>query len=100
MLLRTSDHGRLDPGDKVSHLAWRNLLAGGRCVTQFGGFVRLAEVSFSYSGFDNDAVSRGASVFGSTGAQGRESGASHHHDRQPCRCTPATTSPASSPTST
>lgn len=65
LLLRTSDRGRLDPVDQVSHVAWQNLLLGGRCVTQFTGFVRLAEVSFTYTGFENDAISRGASMFNS-----------------------------------
>jgi hypothetical protein len=63
LFLHTSDRGRLDPEETVSHVAWQNLLVGGRCVTQLTGFARLAEVSFSYSGFNNDAVSRGASLF-------------------------------------
>jgi len=63
LFLRTSDGGRLDPEETVSHIAWQNLLFGGRCVTQLTGFLRLAEVNFSYSGFNNDAVNRGASLF-------------------------------------
>jgi hypothetical protein len=63
LFLHTSDRGRLDPEETVSHIAWQNLLFGGRCVTQLSGFARLADVSFSYSGFNNDAVSRGASLF-------------------------------------
>ncbi len=63
LVLRTSDHGRLDPEETVSHIAWRNLLVGGRCVTQGKGIIRLTEVSFSYTGFANEAVSRSASSF-------------------------------------
>ncbi len=63
LLLRTSDRGRLDPEETVSHIAWHNLVVGGRCVTQGKGVIRLTEVSFSYTGFANDAVNRGASNF-------------------------------------
>lgn len=64
--LRTFDRGRLDPEQDDSHLDWRNLLLGGRCVAQLGGFLRLLESNFSYSRVDNAAVSRGSSRFHST----------------------------------
>lgn len=63
LALRTSDRGRLDPQETDSRIAWSNDLLGGRCVTQGGGVLRLIEVSFSYSGFENEAVSRGSSSF-------------------------------------
>ena len=64
--LRTFDRGQLDPEEDDSHLEWRNLLLGGRCVAQLGGFLRLVESNFSYSRVDNAAVSRGSSRFHST----------------------------------
>ena len=59
--LRTSDRGRLDPEETESEVAWENLLAGGRCVAQLEGFLRLVEANFSYTKADNNAVSRGSS---------------------------------------
>ena len=61
LALHTSDFGRLDPEETVSHIAWKNLLVGGRCVTQLQNFMRLLEVNFSYSSAQNAAVSRGSS---------------------------------------
>lgn len=63
LMLRTYDRGRLDPEEKVSHVSWHNFLLGGRCVNQYQGVVRFGEVAFSYTGFDNEAISRGASLF-------------------------------------
>ena len=65
LALRTSDRGRLDPDEADSHVAWANLVFGGRCVTQLHRFVRLVEVGFSSSSLDNSAVSRGSSRFSS-----------------------------------
>ncbi len=63
LALRTSDHGRLDPAEATSHIEWQNLVLGGRCVTQGKRILRLTEVNFGFSSFDNSAVSRGSSVF-------------------------------------
>jgi hypothetical protein len=63
LALRTSDHGRLDPEESESHVAWGNLLVGGRCISQFRRVLRLLEVNFSYTSLENSAVSRGSSAF-------------------------------------
>jgi hypothetical protein len=62
LALRTSDHGQIDPERADSYISWKNLVAGGRCVTQFERVLRLLEVNFSTSSFDNAAVSRGSSM--------------------------------------
>ena len=66
LALRTSDRGRLDPEEEVSQVAWNNLLAGLRCVTQFSRILRLLEVNFSYSHEGSTAISRGSSKFSSS----------------------------------
>jgi hypothetical protein len=66
LALRTSDRGRLGAEQSESYIGWENVVAGGRCVTQFERFLRLLEVNFSYSSFDNTAVSRGSSNFSSS----------------------------------
>jgi hypothetical protein len=65
LALRTSDRGQTDPGRADSYISWENRVAGGRCVTQFEHVLRLLEVNFSASSFDNSAVSRGSSKLGS-----------------------------------
>jgi hypothetical protein len=59
LLLRTSDRGSIDPEDEESHVGWRNLIGGLRCIKV--GRAQLLEVNFSYSRSSSDAVSRGAS---------------------------------------
>jgi hypothetical protein len=59
LALRTSDRSRIDPDEKESHIAWKNLLGGLHCVTVRGA--QLLEVNFSYSSSSSTAVSRGAS---------------------------------------
>lgn len=66
LALRTSDRGQLDPEEDASRVAWRNLVLGGRCVSQFESFLRLFEANFSYSSVANEAVSRGSSDFESS----------------------------------
>lgn len=64
LALRTADRGRIDPEDRESRVAWRNLLFGLRCVTLRPG--RLLEAHWSYSRSGDDAVARGASRLRST----------------------------------
>ena len=63
LALRTADRGGLDPEEPESYVGWHNLLAGGRCVTQFNRILRLLEVNFSTTSVDNTAVSAGSSRF-------------------------------------
>ena len=60
LALRTADRGRLDPEDRESRVAWKNLLIGGRCVT-LGSGGQLLEAHWSYTRSASDAVARGSS---------------------------------------
>lgn len=59
MALRSVDRGSLDPKHQESRVAWTNLVLGGRCVALFNYWLRLADVTFGYSRFQNEAVSLG-----------------------------------------
>jgi hypothetical protein len=59
LALRTADRGRLDPEDRESRVAWKNLLLGLRCITLRPS--QLLEVNWSYTRSASDAVARGSS---------------------------------------
>ncbi|HWV58046.1 MAG TPA: Plug domain-containing protein, partial [Longimicrobiales bacterium] len=63
LMMRTSDRGRLDPLETVSHVGWKNFVLGGRCVALLSDLLRLVEVNFSLSSVENAAISRGSSRF-------------------------------------
>jgi hypothetical protein len=60
LALRTADRGRIDPDEQDSHVAWKNVAVGARCVT-LGPDGQLVEAHWSYSRSSSDAVSRGSS---------------------------------------